>query len=257
MANKKGTWYSDDAVYLYWIHDDKCVCPQRHGYVGITKNLHGRFKGHSKRFPGAKQKVLFSGSRFECMKAEYLLRPDPFVGWNRARGGQKSMPMSEAAKEKVRAAKLGIPRPEEMKERIRLKLRGRKVHTEESKRELSSRMKGNCFHSNVSDEGREKIRQAQLGRKHTPEHIAKAANARRGQKRSEETKEKMRKAQMGHGFSEEARAKMRAAAKKRIRQPTSEAQKKKLSAIFKGRKFSDETRKKMSASAKLRRSKAA
>jgi hypothetical protein len=77
---------------VYWLYDERCVCPCRHGYVGISLNVERRVRTHRKRFPDCEWKVLFEGTKFDCVRVEYQLRPTFDIGWNRARGGNKGNP---------------------------------------------------------------------------------------------------------------------------------------------------------------------
>jgi len=63
----------------------------------------------------------------------------------------------------------------------------------------------------ASEETRKKQSLAKLGKKQSPEHCAKKADARRGLKLSEETKRKMSASKKGKAFSPEHRAKITAA----------------------------------------------
>lgn len=84
--------------------------------------------------------------------------------------------------------------------------------------------------SNLSEESRRKIREANIGK--TP---------------SEETRRKIREGNIGKTCSEESRRKMSAAKKGRN---ISEEHKRKMSESLKGRTFSEESRRKMSAAQK-------
>jgi predicted GIY-YIG superfamily endonuclease len=85
-------------TFVYWLHDDRCVCVWRHGYVGITAHLpvriaahrRGNGKGAHSLPPDFKVQVLFVGSGDEALELEERLRPHSWIGWNRGRGGQKS-----------------------------------------------------------------------------------------------------------------------------------------------------------------------
>lgn len=67
-------------------------------------------------------------------------------------------------------------------------------HTEETIEKIRERLKGRPAHNKgrkVSPEAREKMRQAKLGVKQSPEHVAASAKARVGRPCSEETKRKI------------------------------------------------------------------
>jgi hypothetical protein len=83
--------------------------------------------------------------------------------------------------------------------------------SDESRLAQSERMKGiSPFPKGhkLSEEHKEKLRIAQTGRKHTPEHIAKCVAKRLGTPCSEETRLKISKAVSGFKHSEETRLKM-------------------------------------------------
>lgn len=112
----------------------------------------------------------------------------------------------------------------------------------------------------MSEETRENIRQAKLGKPHTEASRDKMSASHKGRTLSEETKAKMSAARKGRGtgrhHSEEARAKMSAAKKGRPGRPLSEETKAKISAARKNRSIkphSEETRAKMSLAQKNRR----
>ena len=99
--------------------------------------------------------------------------------------------------------------------------------TESNKILLSQRMKGRILNeaqrkslsrsgSILSQETKDKIRLANIGRKMKPEDIQKSVDANRGKKRSQETKDKMREASKNRKpISEDTRLKMSIAAKAR------------------------------------------
>lgn len=97
----------------------------------------------------------------------------------------------------------------------------------------------------------ERVAGSSLGRKHSPETLAKMtghpvsnetkekiAAAHRGKRRSQETKDKIARAMVGRVFSQETRAKLAAVP----RPPMSAEAKEKISIAHKGRKHSDETK---------------
>lgn len=94
---------------------------------------------------------------------------------------------------------------------------------------------------------REKMVQAHMGHKPTPEAVAKSAESRRGKKRSEETKARMSAAQKGKKRSEDAKLRMSAAQKGKKIGPMSDEHKAKIGAANKGRKVSNDVRDKLSA----------
>ncbi len=80
----------------------------------------------------------------------------------------------------------------------------------------------------LSDAHREKLRQAKLGKKQSPEIVRRRAESNTGKRRTQETRERMSAAQKGHSVSAEQRAK--------------------LSEFFKGKSLSKDHRMKISVS---------
>jgi hypothetical protein len=76
----------------YWVYDpdDHAGSKTDSGYVGVTEDPEHRL--HSLRSAGivprhAEMKILFQGSRIECLMLEKQLRPRRNIGWNKAVGG--------------------------------------------------------------------------------------------------------------------------------------------------------------------------
>ena len=80
------------------------------------------------------------------------------------------------------------------------------------------------WRSNPSAETRERMRMAQLGKKHSKEHREKISKSLMGRQHSEETREKLRLAQLGRKASDEVKEKLRLAHLGNI--PTSETREK-------------------------------
>jgi hypothetical protein len=84
---------------VYWLHDERCICPWRHGYVGVSVQFDARLQRHRLRAGTRKSavgipavfnhKILFAGTPDQCLALEEQLRPHRGIGWHRARGGQK------------------------------------------------------------------------------------------------------------------------------------------------------------------------
>ena len=96
--------------YVYWIYDDTCK-DTNDGYIGVSKDPYHRFKVHKRRgrvHGSCKIKILYEGSRERCFEKEHQLRPEPFIGWNNARGGSHGwrygFSHSETSKDKMKNA---------------------------------------------------------------------------------------------------------------------------------------------------------
>ena len=109
-----------------------------------------------------------------------------------------------------------------------------------------------------SDEAKEKIRAAHLGRKRSAETCARIGDATRGKnigkKATDETRAKMSAAQKGRVVSPEVRAKISASHVGLSNGPLSDEHKAKIAAKSTGRKHYAETKAKMSANALARSS---
>jgi hypothetical protein len=81
--------------FLYWVYDLACGSEVNSGYVGVTENPYQRL--HSLRSQGtvprnAIMRILFEGTRQECLAKEKTLRPQRNIGWNKAIGGVAARP---------------------------------------------------------------------------------------------------------------------------------------------------------------------
>ena len=106
---------------VYWLFDAKCVCPWRHGYIGISKNIRRRVirhrysakHGHNDRLPDTFEiQILFRGDIRQCLALEFQMRPRPYIGWNLGIGGcldgsmLAGVPQTMKHRERIRAAAL-------------------------------------------------------------------------------------------------------------------------------------------------------
>jgi group I intron endonuclease len=131
--------------------------------------------------------------------------------------------------------------------------------TEETRRKISEGNKNRV----VTQEWRDNISKAHIGRKNTTETIEKMKKAQKGRVIKEETKEKLRAINLGKKQSPEAIAKKSAARKgvpwsekKResmVGRKNTEETKQKMSLAQKGKVISDESKKKMSEAKKHKR----
>lgn len=127
----------------------------------------------------------------------------------------------------------GILQTEEVKEKLRQANLGKHL-SEESKRKIGEAHKGNTI---------------MLGRHLSKETITKIIESRKGYKHSEETKEKLRQASRKHRHSDKTKLKMslmKKGKKPRLGSHQSEKTKEKLRQLNLGKKASIETRKKLS-----------
>lgn len=169
---------------------------------------------------------------------------------------RKGIEFSDETKEKLRQASLGKKASETTKKKMSQSQRKRHNqnggHSTETKSKIGKANKGKkrskklrkhlsevCSGWTHTDEAKEKIRKAGIGRKHT-----------------DESKEKIRQANFGKKLSDEHRAKISKALKgvpntKLKGKKLSEEHKRKLSESHKGYKPSAETRRKLSASLRL------
>jgi len=154
---------------LYWLHDEYCICLQKHGYVGITTNWTRRLSQHqnNKSFPvNFEWSIIFTGTRAECLVLEYQLRPKSGIGWNRSQGGKPVVEFTDEVRGKMSAA---------------AKVREFSVETREKLRisHIGKTNKGRVGQKK-SDEERRKISIANIGKKPLPEAIAKMAESKIG-----------------------------------------------------------------------------
>src|SRR5215831_668881 len=100
---------------VYWLYDERCVCPWRHGYIGTTVTWPRRLYRHrtESEFPSDtfQGQVLFRGTVKQCLKLETEMRPRAQIGWNTLPGGLggfagKGVPKSAEHKENIRQAAL-------------------------------------------------------------------------------------------------------------------------------------------------------
>lgn len=88
--------------YVYWIHLPEHRDVWSEGYIGVTYNVEHRYKQHlsnarlGQRYPKIMRESLLNGTAkcttlveadvAGCRAFEGVLRPSPYVGWNRAVG---------------------------------------------------------------------------------------------------------------------------------------------------------------------------
>jgi hypothetical protein len=156
---------------VYWLHDDSCVCPWRHGYIGISARWKYREADHrrSGRWPeGYLATILFRGNREECLATEKEFRPVSGVGWNRAVGGKPIVLLSEASRARMREARLRQKLSETTREKLRVSSTGRtnrgrvgQKKSEEERRKIALTKTG----KKMSDEACRKLSERMIGKR--------------------------------------------------------------------------------------------
>jgi hypothetical protein len=120
-------------------------------------------------------------------------------------------------KQKMRNAKLGKkrgPHSAEHREKLRQSLMGH-VQSEESKLKMSETRTGKYCGDNSSNKGlvrseetKQKIREANLGKKHSEEHKRKISEQSKGRLHTDESKLKISQANLGRKHSDETKRKI-------------------------------------------------
>lgn len=197
-------------IKVYWLYHNETDNIFVDGYVGITKNKNTRFAQHREKFGEFKFKIIFYGTIEQALSLEYMLRPKPGIGWNRAIGGKEGYKLGHCEetvkiiKEKRKlqiAPRLGMKHRPETIERIRSSNLGLKRSNE-----TIAKMK--IAKQNISAETRAKTSAASIGRKHTLATKSKVIAALIGRPVSEETRNKIRIANTGRVISKEKRENM-------------------------------------------------
>lgn len=146
------------------------------------------------------------------------------IGYNLNEGGKVIRPIlgpSPETREKMRKAKMGVPRSQKTRDKIRAALIGKPQAAEVSEKRLKAVREA---WANRGDELRKKISKLNKGRKRSKEVIDRMSAARkgipmkeehkakrRGRKATQETKMKMREALLGRKQTPEAIEKSRVA----------------------------------------------
>lgn len=138
MRNKENIDFYDRDCYVYWIKTETMTDMFREGYIGISVSPNARFSAHKnaakygKKYNEDFAKSLIEGSCYlttvckapiwYCFYLERQLRPDTYIGWNKAKGGNGGTPQhglfdSGAAYSawlyvRKRARSLGVELPE-------------------------------------------------------------------------------------------------------------------------------------------------
>ncbi len=145
---------------VYWLFDETCRYPARHGYVGITTRFKRRIVEHrlSGEFPdGFSAVIIYEGTVDECFAIEEQLRPQHRIGWNKSRGGH------------MRNHSVGY------------------AYSDEARAKMSAALKGR----EISSEWREKLRLAGIGHKRSVESRSKQSASMAGRSKTPEQRAKM------------------------------------------------------------------
>lgn len=166
---------------VYWLFDARCVCPWKHGYIGITVNFKNRLKNHRRKFGQAfNHQILFRGSNDDCLLLEVKMRPRPFIGWNWAEGGTPISRAPKSAEHRWKMKEAALRRYADPAERTKMSeiQKGRKITWAEK---IASGKRG----LKPSDATRAKMSAVRKGKPQPPrtsEHCANIAAAKRGMK---------------------------------------------------------------------------
>lgn len=221
-------------IYIYQIYfptSNKC-------YIGQTDNLQRRMKAHL-RSGYLICKALYKYDNWEIsvlhickdrdvantLEIEEIRNCNSVMpnGYNLTHGGEgedtfTNRPNANETREKMRQIMMGNQHKKGKTEYTFTKEHCKKLSISNLGNQNGKGLKGHKH----SEETKEKISQAALGRKHSEEAKAKMSKSRSGKgnpfygkKHTEETKEKNRQAQIGKKQSEEVKANMRLAQLKR------------------------------------------
>lgn len=129
-------------------------------------------------------------------------------GYNMTAGGEGGVP-SEDVRKRISDSLKGHPMSEKCKQ-ILLEVNQNRVVTQETRDKMRLTRLGKKFKP-MSDEGRENIRQAHIGKKRSLESNAKTSTSLRGRKRPPEVIQKIADSNRGKKRSPESRERMRLA----------------------------------------------
>ena len=166
---------TDETFYVYWLYYWDSENIYKSGYVGITNDVVNRFYKHRKKYGNFKFKIIFTGSLAQAYALEFLLRPYPNIGMNKAAGGLQFG---------VNGPMLGRNHTKDAKEKIRLSNLGQK-RSQETCKKLKARVRTNEWRRNASI--------AQIGKQRSEVVKDKISDALRKRIRTDETNDKIRK----------------------------------------------------------------
>lgn len=139
-------------MIVYWLFNEHCTDPTKHGYVGVTVEPDRRLQRHrrSKSFPkGFQMTTLFEGTETECLQKEHELRPDVFIGWNKVSGGglppsHKGKTRSPETRKRMAEGRKGMKFSDEHRQKLRI-ARAKQIRSPmsaETKQRISLATKG-------------------------------------------------------------------------------------------------------------------
>ena len=171
---------------VYWLFDQRCICPWRHGYIGISCEFEARLTKHRKcqRWPEFQTQILARGTKAACLLIERQMRPAANIGWNVSVGGKPVVYLTEASRQKMSDAARLRTVSAATKEKLRIAFTGR------------------------TNRGR-------VGQKKSAAEIEKIAAATRGKKRSADFRQRRsiqmigNRLHLGHQHSDETKRAIR------------------------------------------------
>lgn len=243
-------------VYEHWRPDNDVVFyvgkgRDRRAYWMSNRNNHHKRIQAKLKAAGLKLEIRFIATAlteeaaYELEKSRIKeLRAKGIILTNRTDGGEGAVGYVQSleTRKKIGDASRGKPRPQWLKEHLRIVHTGRVISPE-------SREKISKARANLSAEVRAKYAAAQRGRRYSQETRNKISLAGIGRKQSEESKARRSVANKRQKWTPEQAARFYEAMKK----PKSEETKAKIKAARAKQVFSPETRAKMSAAAKGRK----
>ena len=151
---------------VYWLYSGKGKRPKNHGYIGITANLEMRILQHQRlnerhrvlKVPKEfNWRVLFIGTKKQCLELEKRLRPRSNIGWNHGPGGvansASGVPKSTEHREKIRLASIARWAKKGAREK-------QSIAVKKGLREIDRSGANNAmWGKHMSEEAKEKVRQ--------------------------------------------------------------------------------------------------
>lgn len=204
------------------VHKESGKC-----YVGLSVNIYQRWVAHKSFYKsGQRRSSIYNALKKygidafefavveECHKDILEEREKFWIkeldsvnnGYNLTWGGESNKNVSEETRQKMSELRKGVKQsPEEIEKRIS-KIRGIK-RTPEQNAAKSLLMKGRGVGRKLSPEHIAKLRQNFLGKKHSKESKQKVSEAKKGIKFTDEHRKKLSESHKGYKFSDERKKK--------------------------------------------------